>query len=322
MDKNQVISFIKEQIASGKITTDDLVQLSGGDTAPSASAVAPAGVQTSHLTNIFYTIGALIVLVGVVLLFGQHWDEIGFGGRLLVTFGIGLVSYIVGLLLKTPEHNVLSQILITVSAALIPMGVVVYCNEIDIRFTFENQIFISLGLLCVYTVAYFANKRNILILLNIAWGTWLYWVLLLKILGDGYTTVTLLKWALILLGFVYVLIANGLAENGQKERRSMKSLLYFLGTLGVLSGGISIGGAFDLLFILIIFAGFYFSVYIKNTSVLSLSAIFLFVHLIKITMRYFSDWLSWPILLILGGAVVIGIGYFTYFFNKKYIKSV
>ncbi len=316
MEKNQIIAFIQEQLASGKITTSDLSNLSKGTPAP-----ASGEIKSSHLINIFYTIGALIVLTGIVLLFAQHWDEIGFVGRLAVTLGIGFVGYIMGLVLRTDEHSVLSQVLLTVSAVLVPMGIVIFCNEMDIRLDLTNQIWISLGLLCMYTVAYMANKKNILIILNIGWATWTYWVVLLKILDVGYDSYDILKWALMLLGVVYILIARGLADTMSKERDAVKNILYFLGTLGILSGGISIGGLFDLVFILVIFAGFYFSIYIKNRGVLMLSSLFLLIHLGKITSEYFSDWFSWPILLILGGAIVMGIGYFTYYINKKYIKS-
>lgn len=316
MDKNQVIAFIQEQLATGKITTSDLSSLSKGNVAS-----APDSIKSSHLINIFYTIGALIVLTGVVLLFAQHWDDIGFAGRILVTLGIGLVGYTLGLVLRSDEHSVLSQVLFTVSAALVPMGIVIFCGEMDIRLDLTNQIWVSLGLLCMYIVAYMANKRNILIIFNVGWATWAYWAVLLKILDIGYDSYDILKWALMLLGLVYILIAHGLADTMSKERDAVKNILYFLGTLGILSGGISIGGAFDLVFILMIFAGFYFSVYIKNRGVLMLASLFLLIHLGKITSEYFSDWLSWPILLILGGAIVIGIGYFTYYINKKYIKS-
>lgn len=326
MDKKQVIEFIEAQIESGKISRGDLKELVGGGHPDSKSHAN----QSKNLINVFYSIGAIIALVGVGILVAQNWNEIGFSGRILVTLGLSVATYIAALLLKTSEQRTISSVLFTFSAALAPMGVYVLLNEADIKLTLGNQALAGVILAVIYGTALYVSKRNILTLITIAFASWSYFTLILKYFEFDalYSySVDYLKWATMLLGVAYILIAYGYRsiqeslDTEEHEGKSVQHVLYGLGTLAILGAGISIGGAFDLVFILVIFAAFYGSVYLRSRAMLIFGAIFLAAHIIKLTSKYFIDSIGWPVALIAVGFLVIGIGYATFYLNKKFISE-
>lgn len=320
MDKLQLISFIKEQLEKGTILKEDLSDLANDDSVKKSSG------SHSGLVNVLYGIGAIIAVIGVVILIAQNWNEIGVAGRILVTIGISFATYVSAILLKGPEKNAFSQVMFTISAILAPVGAIVLIEEASIDPTWSVQFFISIIFVVIYGTAFFLSKRSILILFITAFSTWTYYVLLLKSIDSIYSAQTeILQWATILLGASYIFISYGfksiLQNSTKKEIRAIQNVLYGLGTIAILGAGISIGGIFDLIFIAFIFGAFYGSVYLKSFPMLVIGAIFLVAHIIKLTSEYFVDSIGWPVALIGIGFLVIGIGYLTVYLNKKYISK-
>src|SRR3989344_2251645 len=145
MDKQQIISLIKSELDAGKISKDDLFNLAREENAgtfqtiPGTSRVVSSGAppkadSSKNLIKTFYTIGAIIAIVGVGILLAQNWYEIGFIGRILVTLGISLATYIAGFLLRAPGQRIISQIMFVISAALAPLGSYVLLEETIIDF--------------------------------------------------------------------------------------------------------------------------------------------------------------------------------------------
>jgi len=50
--------------------------------------------------------------------------------------------------------------------------------------------------------------------------------------------------------------------------------------------------------------------------------LFLIAHIINITGQYFTDSMNWAIILVFVGFLIIGIGYTTFYLNKKYISNI
>lgn len=310
MDKQQIITFIQQQIAEGKITKGDLDSLS--TTLPTSDHDHPA----KNLINVFYAIGTIIVIIGVIILITQNWSDIGFIGRIVTTLGISLGAYVAGLLLRKPEQDRLSQVMFTISFVLVPFGSYIFLQEAVIDFTSGVQIITALIWAIVFGTALYIKRKNILVLFTIALVTWAYYALAVKVFAVGYYyDFGFIKWATMIVGVSYLLIAYKHASD------VVRNTLYAFGTLAILGAGISIGGVFDIVFIALIFAGFYGSVFLKNRAMLILSAIFLTAHIIKLTSKYFVNSISWPVVLIAVGFVVIGVGYMTLYLNRKYISK-
>ena len=325
MDKQQIISFIEEQLAEGKISKGDLSSLAGA-----SIDISPVKEGTPrNIINTFYGIGAIIVIIGVGILVAQHWDEIGFMGRILATLGISLVTYMAGLLLNKPQQKMVSQVMFTIAATLAPLGSYVLLKEAGItNFNFGVQTTTALILAAIFGTALFISKKNILVLITVAFASWAYYAIIMKALGSAFYDSDFLKWASMLLGAAYIFIAYGfksvfqnIDENDTKDKRAVQNVLYGFGTLAVLGAGISIGGIFDLLFIAFIFGAFYGSVYLKSRAMLIFGALFLMAHIIKLTSKYFVDSTGWPLALIVIGFLVIGVGYMTFYLNKKFLST-
>jgi uncharacterized membrane protein len=335
MDKQQIVSLIQSQLAAGKITKEDLVSLASGAQSNqpqfqmnNAGTVLTKEENSNKLTHIFYSIGAIIAVVGVGILVAQNWKEIGFAGRFAVTIGISFVTYVAGFVIRNQEQKSLSQIMFTISAALAPLGSYVLLEQAGMDFTWMAQFVTAIILAVIFGTALFISKRNILVLITIGFISWAYYSIIMKVFGFDREVVDFLKLATMLLGASYILIGYGyqslLGSNelqDAKEGKSVRSVLYGLGTLGILGAGIFVGEMFDLILIALIFGAFYGSVYLKSRLMLILGAIFLMLHMIKLTAEYFVDSVGWSVALIGVGFLVIGIGYVTFYLNKKFISA-
>lgn len=310
MNKQETLAFIQRQIESGVITREE------------AAGMPSMGVDTvenkSHnLINTFYGIGGVIVVIGVIILVVQNWQDIGFVGQMLVTLGLSLVTFISALIFNRPQHDKLSQVFFTISAALAPIGVVVFCNEMGIEIErWGTQTIVALILFTIYLAAYYASKKNILVFISTVFATWAYYAILLNVLEGSSgimasDSALILKWATIILGACYIVLGNRFTP--------LRDFFYNVGALGILSAGIMIGGFFDVIYIAFIFAAFYGSVYLKSRGMLTLGAMFLIAHIIKITSEHFAGSVGWPLALVFIGFVVIGIGCGTLWINRKYI---
>lgn len=336
MNREETLALLETQMKLGVVSKEDVQKLIG----PPASMAAPAAAPQPHasgapkgfsikLTNVFYGIGATVVLIGVLVLVVQNWEELGFLGRLVAAGGIALATYIGALLMKPPGNRVLAQAFLVIAAALSPLAVVVVMNELDVRFSLAYQILTGALLSVTFWAAYWATKRSITILLTVLFGSWAFFALVLKLVEDlSYDPTVWVKWSAMLFGVATVFIGYGIHPEKSssdpevvRERRSVRGILYALGVLAVLGAGISIGGVWNFLFIPILFGAFYLSVYLQSRTVLVLSTLFLMGHVLKLTAEYFIDSLGWPIALVISGFVIIAIGYGTFEINKRYFAK-
>ena len=189
MDKKQTIALIEGQLAEGKISKGDLLNIVNGGASiqepvfSSKSVGNTSLVEEEHsknLINTFYAIGAIIAIIGVIILIVQHWTEIGFFGRITVTLGISLVTYIVALLLNEPHQKKVSQVMFIVSAVLAPLGSIILLNEAKITLDWNIQILTSLILTTVFGTALVVSKKSILTLITIGFASWTYYAFIMK----------------------------------------------------------------------------------------------------------------------------------------------
>lgn len=334
MDKQQILSFIKTQLEIGKITKEDILQTMGDGSVferahvtstETENNVHTGGNSSSKLVNVFYVIGMIITVIGITILVAQNWQEIGFWGRLCVTLGISAATYFAGLIARGEDQRVFSQIMFTISVVLAPLGIFIVMNEIHMSLTRNMYTAISFALAVLYGAAFLVTRRNILILIVIGFLTAAYFGLL-DIAFSFTDSVNIMKIAIIVLGISYMAIAQSLKIHSEhsevyKERKGVVNILSSIGTLAILGVGITFGGFGDMLYFLLIFGSFYASVYIRNSAVLVIGAVFLMAHIVKITSKYFVDSIGWPIALMICGFVIIGVGFLTFQVNKKYIKA-
>jgi hypothetical protein len=336
MNKEQLLEELKQKMQTGEISETEInsiaknnvISLSSESPSHEKSHTEVSGSQSGHdessedknsnLVKIFYGIGAIIVAVGVVILIAQNWSEIGIIGKTVVTLGIGLACYIYAFFAKEDKFSYLSQILFGLSAFLMMFGVIVVLNHLEIMVSTWLQFWIALAFFGIFAFARYDTKRDILVLIMAGFATWAYYALFFQIF-DARIDADWVKVATIVLGVSYLLFAYDF----QKDRRNglVKNILYGLGVLMILVAAGQVGGIFDLVQILLIFAAIYLSVFIKSRTVLVISTLFLIIHIVKLTSEYFVDSIGWPLALIVMGFATIGIGYMSVFLNKKFIEK-
>lgn len=72
-------------------------------------------------------------------------------------------------------------------------------------------------------------------------------------------------------------------------------------------------------FPVLVFGVIFLSVYLKSKAFLTWGTLFLMAYILKITSEYFSSGLGWPLVLVIAGFAMIGVGYASLSFGKKYL---
>lgn len=318
MNKNEVLTLIAEKLRDGTIVREDLKQFEG-------TQVTTEHASTHKITNILYIIGAIIAVIGAIILVAQNWGDIGFLGRALVSAGIAITTYVIALLMKKPGQRVLSQVLFTISAVLAPIGVYVFVREFDVAFGPWLHADTGFVLALLFAFAFWQTRRNILIIFTVAYATWSF---LASISALFDVTADVAKWSSIIVGISYLCIAQYYHALRQPESRAehreksaVENMLYAVVTATTIIPVMSFGDVGDLLAIALIFGAFYVSVLVRSKAMLLLAALFLIIHLIKLTAEYFGDSVSWPLALIFVGFLVIAIGYCVVYISRNYFSE-
>lgn len=320
MDKTQLLALVEQKIHEGLISKEDVKELLN-------SSVEDKNIvtHTKNITNIFYIIGAIIAVIGVIILIGQNWSEIGFVGRVLSTLGTAIIAYVIGFVLDRHVHRILSQVCFTISGILAPIGTFVFCNEFQVAFTSLPQAYTAVGLLTVFSVAFWYTKRNVLMLWNMLWITWAYYSILVYLFTPS---VDVTKVATMVLGIAYLCATYYFQKNmpvtenyERKEKYAVQNILYTIGILLTVLPSLFLGGVFDFITLLLIFGAFYLSIFIKSRFTLIVSGVLLISYVLKITSKYFVNSIGWPLSLIGIGFLVIAIGYGMVYVSRTYIPK-
>ncbi len=224
-----------------------------------------------------------------------------------------------------PHQRILSQVFFAISAALAPIGIAVFVRQAEMTLTPAVHALIGLLLGSLFLSAFWHTRRNILVLLSVGYFSWAY---LATIAGLFDVTADVGKCTAMVLGVSYLLVAyyyhihrESLEKGERMEKKAVENVLYGLGTLAILAPALFFGGLFDLLSLALIFGAFYLSVYVKSRTMLMSGALFLMIWIVKMTSKYFADSISWPLALIVVGFLVIGVGYVTFYVNRKFLSA-
>lgn len=278
------------------------------------------------LSNVMFAISTVSLFGTVAVVFG-NWKEVISPVRIMLTLGLAILVYILGLVFKDEKYKTLSQVLFVISTALAPIGSYVFIYEKNISIDWKINLIISIAWSILYIFAYFfTQKRNVLFFINVIYLTWVYSVIITKILNIYNSDTLFYKLAVIVLGLSYILIAYSrkdqliIDKSDGKEKRAIQNMLYLAGSIGILGTSYSFGKSFDVFYIGILFIAFYSSILFKSRIMLLVASGFLIAEITKLTSRYFINSIGWPLSLIVIGFLVIGVGYFTFNLNKKYIQ--
>lgn len=339
MDKQQVVDLIKQKLSDGVISKNDLNLLINGQgsenivnniTAPVVNqSVESESSIGEKLIHSLYAIGALILLIGIVILLVQNWTDIGFSGRILSTLGVSVISYVIALLLSNKEDNPLSEVLFAISAIVSPIGIYVLLRESGYEINENTFLIYSLILSVFFGITKFFSKSKIIILVTVFFSTSFYFSAIYKMFKSLYLNNfdDIIKIAVIVLGLAYFLIAYGydlLIKNKNQilkmEDKAVSGVLYTLGSPAIIIPFMTYDGFFDFITLLIIFAIAYLGFIVRSKIVFFISSIALVIQISMITWEYFRNSIGWPIMLIIIGVVIIATAFVSINISKKINK--
>lgn len=323
--KKETLEQIKNLIASGELNQDEVI-----DFVNSLNTSGTVSVKNTLVTKILYVIGGIITLSGVLVLLSNNWDAIGFIGQWCITVGLGLALYINACMTaRKNDFDTLSQVLFTVSSILLLWGGYVWYDHVFnvSAYTYYagadlavESTLIGTILFAVFASALYAFKKPILHVIAAALFSLAYYSIVVHFL-DKYTqsydygyVFDLGFYSMMLLGAAYIMYGYWL-----KNLQRVYNVFSFFGFGTVLLAGLLLGDMWDFLYAFLAIGSVALSIRIRNSIGLVLTSVAIGAYCIKISLRYFADSLGFSFILLGSGLLIIGLGYLTYYLNKKYI---
>ncbi|HAI98606.1 TPA: hypothetical protein DCL30_03675 [Candidatus Peribacteria bacterium] len=323
MDKHDLLRQLSVLAEQHLVSEQEVLQaLRQGKSSPSQHGTA------SRFTEILYYIGGLIIFIGITVLIVQNWEMLNSITRILVTLGVGIAAYVMGVLyMQRKITQNLTTAFFFLSTILLPTGLFITFHEagFDVE-TAGTNVVISGILLGTYLASYSLYKRNFFLLFTIIYATWLFFAFTSLLFGGNPILVEWKFYAyrVMITGLSFIFI--GYSFRDHERRKMLTGPLYAFGILGFLASTLALGGwrpeqslVWELLFPGIDLAVIFLGVVFKTRAFLVFGAMFLMAYILKITSEYFSSGFGWPLSLVLLGLVFIAIGYFTYHLNRKYL---
>ncbi|MCK5384023.1 MAG: DUF2157 domain-containing protein [Alphaproteobacteria bacterium] len=253
------------------------------------------------VTLLFSYIGGAFIFAGIAIYVGLVWDELPSAARVIITFGSGLVAFILGLAALTDERFIrASTPLFLISAFMQPGGLVVFLNEYFEGGDETLAIMFITGTLSVQqSLAFWKTQRTSLLF----FGLFFFFAFLsASMVKSDFNDETIS----LLIGFSVLLVSYGIAKT---PHNAIAAFGYFCGSICFAMGCFEFlkDTQIDILLIGIAALMIYSSVVVQSRTFLFVSVLALLGYLGYFTNEYFKDIVGWPIALIVLGFVMIGI---------------
>jgi hypothetical protein len=276
------------------------------------------------VTKLLYILGAAIVVIGILAFVSQIWNDIGSGGRITVTLGLGFIFTATGsILLKNKPQDLIGTIFHGIGGLLIPGGAMVTLSELSTGQDTLWPVAITFGaIFAFYLLLNAVHKTATLTFFAIANGTAFVYLLIGAILdGSAYDIEETYEYLTMAVGASYLLLSHAFQKNWNAK---LIGILYFFGSIAFL--GAAFSQVFDsvpwqMFYFLLILGGLFLSTFLRSSIILAVSIAFLIAHFSYITSEYFADSVGWPLSLIVLGFLFIGLGVYAVRFNKEYIEG-
>ena len=115
----------------------------------------------SWLNNLLAYLGGAFIYGGLTLFISMMWDDLGSPARVIITYGSGLVAFVLGIIvLKDERYMRASAPLFLKSAILLPTGMFVFLHEYAQGDDVQLAAMIVFGLLAFQFVGAFAKLQS------------------------------------------------------------------------------------------------------------------------------------------------------------------
>jgi len=322
--------FLQETEIAGKlnlVSKDELINAFNSKKQP--SEILSSKSASFDFAKVLSLVGGGIVFLGICFLVGIYWFSLGDIGQVIVTLGSGITAFIVGSLLSySLKQKFTGNSFHLIAGFLIPIGIFVWLSKLspsNIGITIvASGVFLALSI--IYFIFDFKLlKSNLITLFTTFYAslsyTFMFTFFFEKIDFEIINDQRLYFFASLALNISYLMLGYFLKYTSRKTASSIIFNLGFFGLLGSLLGLTIDRPILEILYVFVLSFGVYLSTRIKSGWVLAISIIYLLGYIFYLTARYFAEIIGWPVALILGGLLLIGISYFAVDLNKRFIKK-
>ena len=247
-------------------------------------------------------LGGIFIFSGIAILVNLIWDDISSAQRVTLTFGTGIVVFILGIICaKDTRFEKATTPLFLISALLLPTGLFVFLDE----YIPHGQDPVMAAVLIFGTLAaqfgmvFYALYRTSLLFFTLIFWNGFITTLLEKMRIDGE-----------LIGIVLGISALSLTIGISKTRhQAIAPFWYFISGLVLLGSYWSMfeGSALDISYLGVNAFLIYLSITFASRTLLFVSVLGLFFYMGYFANEYFADVIGWPLSLIVLGVAMMGL---------------
>lgn len=325
-----LLQELSEKVKTGEIRREEVINLFPPLYVELKEEEEKSGARRAgsfSITKLLYVLGAVVVVVGIIALVAQVWEDLGSFGRVAITLGLGFLFAISGsMLLIQKQKDFIGSVFHVLGGMLIPGGSMVLLNELSRDVVTPWPVTITFGIIFIfYLLLAFVHTKTILTFFAVVNGTTFLYCLVAALLDSQYlpNEDDIFRYLTMAIGMSYFLLAYSFRESWNQK---LVPFLCFFGS------AMFFGATFTwiaeenstlwlVLYPFLLAGGFFLSIYLKSRATLLVSTFFLVAYIGYITNEYFADSVGWPISLVFLGLAFIGLGYMSVSINKKYIHE-
>lgn len=279
---------------------------------PQAQASKPS---SGVLSKLFGYIGGIFVFAGIGVFISMYWDDFGSAARVIVTLGVGLVAFIIGLVcLGDKRYEKAATPLFLMASLLQPMGILVMLQEYssggDAR---HGLAFMAAYMLIQQGMTFLAKRRTVL-----AFSAILFGCIFFANLFD------LWDWDEEFIGMVIGTSLICIAYALQQSRHlAIAPFWYFVGACILLWAVFDAvrNTPLELVYLGLSASIIFLSTYVRSRILLLVGTLSMLLYIGYFTAKHFANTLGWPVALVMIGVALIAMSSLAVRLNNKYIKS-
>ena len=307
--KQEVLQDIVALVKFNQISLDEIKH------ALAASSALTSKPSPSVVSKLFGYIGGIFVFAGIGVFISMYWEDFGSAARVIVTLGVGLIAFIMGLVcVADKRYEKAATPLFIVSSILQPMGILVMLQEYssggDAR---HGLIFMSAYMLIQQGATFWSKRLSVL-----AFSAILFGCILLANLFDVW------DWDDELIGMVIgvslICVAYALQ---QSKHMAIAPFWYFLGAVILMWSVFEAveDTPLELLYLGLSALMIFLSTYVRSRVLLGVGTLAMLIYIGYYTAEHFANTLGWPIALVVIGVALIALSSLAVRLNNKYIKT-
>lgn len=307
--KEDVLQDIVSLAKHNDITLDEIEHAL--ETAP----ILASKPSSSVLSKLFGYIGGIFVFAGIGVFISMYWDDFGSAARVIVTLGVGLVAFIMGLAcLADKRYEKAATPLFLIASLLQPTGILVMLQEYsaggDAR---HGLLFMSAYMLIQQGATFLAKGRTVLAFSAILFGCIFFanlfdiWDMDEELIGT-------------VIGISLMCIAYAL---NQSRHLAIAPYWYFVGAIILMWSVFEAveNTPFELVYLGLSALLIFLSTYVRSRTLLLVGTLSMLVYIGYYTAKHFANTVGWPIALVMIGIALIALSSLAVRLNNKYIKS-